>query len=391
MPNHKLHEERFDFIDSLRGIAILGVVAVHVGLSIEGLSPALESFSAFTSRGVQLFFMLSAFTLTMISANRSFETTPFYIRRLFRIAPMFYLAMVAYIVLNGTGPTLFAPAGIGLKQILLTLTFLNGWSIDSFNSIVPGGWSISCEAMFYLCFPLILRYIRSARAAALASVASIALALAWSTLIKTTSAYEANEFLVGSFIRFSFIFNLLSFLLGIFLYYIIANKERSLIEQGSIGAWALLGASILLLVGGGASGFSTFRNPLIASLALVPFVYAVYLTRPIAIINPIVRHVGVVSYSVYLVHFAILDFIGHPLMSAMSAVTPDLRFVAFFIVATVLSTLVATVTYRWIELPFIELGRRFASAMSGRSPVRAQMAAPVGQTASSPPEVSGQT
>lgn len=389
MPNRNLREERFDFIDSLRGIAILGVIAVHVGLSIDGLSPALESFSAFTSRGVQLFFMLSAFTLTMISVNRPFETTPFYIRRLFRIAPMFYLAMVAYIVLNGTEPTVFAPEGIGLKQILLTLTFLNGWSIDSFNSIVPGGWSISCEAMFYLCFPLILRYVRSARAAALASAASIVLALAWSTLIKTTSAYEANEFLIGSFIRFSFIFNLLSFLLGIFLYYIISNKERALIERGSVGAWVLLIASILLLVAGGASGFSTFRNPLIASVMLVPFVYAVYLTRPTAIINPLIRHIGVVSYSVYLVHFAVLDFVGHPLMSAIGSLTPDLKFVVFFAVAVVLSTLLATVTYRWIELPFIELGRRFASAMSGRAPARAQMAAPATQVASSPPEVSG--
>lgn len=389
MPNHKIREERFDFIDSLRGISILGVIAVHVGLSIDGLTPALESFSAFTSRGVQLFFILSAFTLTMISASRPFETAPFYIRRVFRIAPMFYLAMVAYIVLNGTGPAVFAPEGIGLKQVLLTLTFLNGWSIDSFNSIVPGGWSISCEAMFYLCFPLILRYVRSARAAAVASAASILAALAWSAAIKATSAFEANEFLVGSFIRFSFIFNLLSFLLGILLYYIIAGKERPLIQRGSIGAWGLLMASTLLLVGGGASGFSTFRNPLIASLVLVPFVYAVYLTRPTAIINPLIRHIGVISYSVYLVHFAVLDFVGHPLMSAIGALTPDLKFVIFFTVAVVLSTLVATVTYRWIELPFIELGRRLASATSGRAPARTPMASPAAQVSSPPEEASG--
>ncbi|MDF2809091.1 MAG: Acyltransferase family protein [Microvirga sp.] len=389
MPNPATSEERFDFIDSLRGIAILGVVAVHVGPSIEGLSPPLESFAAFTSRGVQLFFMLSAFTLTMISVNRPFTMCPFYIRRLFRIAPMFYLAMVGYIVLEGTEPSVFAPDGIGLKQVVLTLTFLNGWTIDSFNSIVPGGWSISCEAMFYLFFPLILRYIRSARAAAIACAVSVLVALAWSMLIKTTDAYAADEFLVGSFIRFSFLFNLLAFLSGILLYYIIAGGGRRVIDRGSKGAWLLLTASIAVLIGGGVSGFSTFRNPLIAVVALLPFVYAVYLTRPIAIINPVIRHIGLVSFSVYLVHFAILDFIGGPLLAATSNLTPDLKFVVFYAAAVAISTLVATATYRWIELPFIGLGRRVASARSGRLAARAEVSASSAQVAS-PPEPSGQ-
>lgn len=366
MSSQIMRETRFDFIDCLRGIAILGVVAVHVGLSIDGLSPPLDSFSAFASRGVQLFFILSAVTLTMISVNRPFLTGPFYVRRFFRIAPMFYLALVAYVVIDGTAPRLFAPDGVGLKQVLLTLTFMHGWSIDSFNSVVPGGWSIACEAMFYFCFPLLLRYIRSVRAAAIACAASILLALAWSTLIKTTSVYDADPFLVGSFIRFSFIFNLLSFLSGILLYYVMSGEQHPLMRKGSKGAWILLLVSSAVLVFGGASGFSSFRNPLISTLALVPFVYAVYLTSPVAIINPVIRHIGLVSYSIYLVHFAILDFIGRPLLAATAALTPDLKFVVFFAAAMVLSTGAATVTYFCVEVPFIELGRRLSSAISDR-------------------------
>jgi peptidoglycan/LPS O-acetylase OafA/YrhL len=148
-------------------------------------------------------------------------------------------------------------------------------------------------------------------------------------------------------------------------------------------------ASIAVLVGGGVSGFSTFRNPLIAVVALLPFVYAIYLTRPIAIINPVIRHIGLVSFSVYLVHFAILDFIGRPLLAATSELTPDLKFVVFYAAAVGISTPIATATYRWIELPFIELGRRVASARSGRPAARAEMGASSTQVAS-PPEPSGQ-
>ncbi len=262
MSSQIIRETRFDFIDCLRGIAILGVVAVHVGaFHRRSIASAGFILGVCIARGAAVLHtecgdvdddlrqpsVLDGPVLCppLLSHRADVLSGP---RRLCRH--------------RRYGAEAVRPDGVGLKQVLLTLTFMHGWSIDSFNSVVPGGWSIACEAMFYFCFPLLLRYIRSVRAAAIACAASILLALAWSTLVKTTSVYDADPFLVGSFIRFSFIFNLLSFLSGILLYYALcAGEQHPLMRKGSKGAWILLLVSSAVLVFGGASGFSSFRNP----------------------------------------------------------------------------------------------------------------------------------
>lgn len=117
----------YKYIDALRGIAILMVVAVHVSqsnsLKIDDLTRSILNNG---SKGVQLFFIVSAFTLFMSFNNRyDKESTPilnYSIRRFFRIAPMYYLALIFYtnIIL------IFPPQKDG---IILNFLFLHGWSI----------------------------------------------------------------------------------------------------------------------------------------------------------------------------------------------------------------------------------------------------------------------
>jgi peptidoglycan/LPS O-acetylase OafA/YrhL len=94
-------------LDSLRGIAILGVVLVHssrrhdIPLPI-GAHVGQVAFSG--QRGVALFFVVSAFTLFLSNDNRKDEHSPvlnFFIRRVFRLAPMFYLATLLMFTVYG--------------------------------------------------------------------------------------------------------------------------------------------------------------------------------------------------------------------------------------------------------------------------------------------------
>ena len=54
---------KLDYIDSLRGVAILMVILVHVSLSVHDLPYIIELFSKYGQMGVQLFFMISSVTL----------------------------------------------------------------------------------------------------------------------------------------------------------------------------------------------------------------------------------------------------------------------------------------------------------------------------------------
>jgi hypothetical protein len=76
--------QRVDYLDALRGIAILGVILVHsVILSHQGGLLGMVGLTG--QRGVQLFYMVSAFTLFMSLDSRhteQFQWSNFFIRRL---------------------------------------------------------------------------------------------------------------------------------------------------------------------------------------------------------------------------------------------------------------------------------------------------------------------
>src|SRR5215468_288588 len=108
---------RADYIDGMRGYAILMVIAVHASLRVPRLEWPLADVMAQGARGVQLFFTVSALTLMMSWHRRQDGSAPFYLRRLFRIAPMFWLAIVVFIVLFGTAPRFAAPFGVGWMQV----------------------------------------------------------------------------------------------------------------------------------------------------------------------------------------------------------------------------------------------------------------------------------
>ena len=128
--------KRFAYIDALRGYAILMVIAVHSSQYFRDLP--LQALLDQGARGVQLFFVASAITLCMSWTARDDGAPPFYVRRFFRIAPMFYLALLFFVWTRGFGPSIYAPDGIGLRHILMAATFTHGLMPDTITSVVPG-------------------------------------------------------------------------------------------------------------------------------------------------------------------------------------------------------------------------------------------------------------
>src|SRR5262245_26473710 len=133
---------RYDYIDALRGYAILGVIAVHSGQSVANLPHTLKFVTEGSAKyGVQLFFVVSALALLLSWHKRSDGAARFYVRRLFRIAPMFWLAACVYLVIFGMAgsSSYWAHGGLTALGISATFLFLNGWSPDTMNALVPGG------------------------------------------------------------------------------------------------------------------------------------------------------------------------------------------------------------------------------------------------------------
>jgi peptidoglycan/LPS O-acetylase OafA/YrhL len=141
-------------LDGLRAVAVLFVVAAHVGFLRGG------------TLGVDLFFVLSGFLITTLlleehEARGAVSLLGFYTRRAFRLFPALWLLLSAYLAFGlasgriGSPRHLLGAAAVGLGY--LENLFLAG------SSGVPAHylwhlWSLAEEEQFYLLWPIVLGY-----------------------------------------------------------------------------------------------------------------------------------------------------------------------------------------------------------------------------------------
>jgi len=85
------------------------VIAVHSSQYFSDLPLGVSFVADQGARGVQLFFVVSALTLSMSWYDRHDGVAAFFIRRLFRIAPMFWLAVIFFRRSTGSWAAIFCP------------------------------------------------------------------------------------------------------------------------------------------------------------------------------------------------------------------------------------------------------------------------------------------
>ena len=213
----------FPFIDGLRGIAVIMVLMVHTSQYVGNDYPGSFSFklSEFIvnggARGVQLFFILSAFTLFSSSRARyHIDTYPkidFYLRRAFRIFPFWFLMVLYMAFVTGTVHD--------IKRIILNLTFVFGFIrfIPNIELVSPA-WSLFVEETFYLMLPFLFLYIKNIYLAFKLFLITLLLAVLW-----LFSAYKIGIPNTGEFI-FLFPFSQwFVFAIGITLYFLINSQN----------------------------------------------------------------------------------------------------------------------------------------------------------------------
>lgn len=147
---------RSALLDCIRAIAITLVLVFHVATRYppDSLDPVAHFFWVYGFLGVDMFFPLSGFLITrfLLRDGRVSVVGPaFFLRRIFRIMPLYYLAIAVYVVAS-------LVTGVDrdiLGNIWVPLTFLTGWVIF-FNGpeMVPYQitWSLSVEEFAYVLF-----------------------------------------------------------------------------------------------------------------------------------------------------------------------------------------------------------------------------------------------
>ncbi|MDE2362437.1 MAG: acyltransferase [Hyphomicrobiales bacterium] len=193
-------------IDALRGAAVVAVLEYHYGSLFKlyawlGAPAAIRTPLAYGYAGVDLFFVLSAYLLTMslvrIRANQAAgarKTAAFYVRRLFRIGPL-YLVLLASAAVYEALASGRAETPVALDRIAPLwryMTFTQPYYLAQFpewtGHYLAPTYSLAVEEHFYLVLPLLVVLLSRD---ALKKLAILSLALA--PLIRLRLSIEIGD------------------------------------------------------------------------------------------------------------------------------------------------------------------------------------------------------
>ncbi len=351
------------YIDVLRGIAILGVIAVHHGFEFK-LAGALSQPSFYGRLGVQLFFVASAMTLCRSAVQRAGEpraVTSFLLRRYVRIAPLYYLGLGLYALMRLVLPpelTFYERGLYGFGNVAANLLFVHGFMPDAYNRVVPGGWSIGVEMTFYLAFPVL--FAGTAWLVCAGNVRALVAASAGGWVICVAAQLLLGRWLTlpldDPFVYSSIANQLPVFLVGIVGYYAVDQGRAEALPNAR--AWF-----VLLTIAVSCMQLWPFpgSDQIVPTLAGVSFIFLASMVREQVEHGGWLGLVGQRSYSMYILHFLPVWLVGL-LVERAAATSPAMQMLLYMptlLIAAAATFVAAGWTERWIERPAIGLGRRW--------------------------------
>lgn len=342
-----------DSLDGIRAVSIFLVLGSHskltdyVNLNINNVNITKYLFNGIL--GVVIFFVLSGFLITYLLAyenkkNNDINIKKFYIRRLFRIFPIYYLNIIFLIFFS-----YYTDFNLSLREVIISLFCLG----DFFSTqwVMSHYWSLSIEQQFYLFWPFVVKYsINNAKKFLLL----IFLLTVLSPIFRVIFSYNGLMFLKD----FSIFSNIQSLTIGAlfaFLYFNYSNIFISIINFKT-SFFRLLFVFIIYL-------FWVLDISETLKIVTIPFGYTIislcigYLIVSLITVkkgilyiilnNQVVKFFGKISYSIYIwQQFIFSDVFFN-------------YFNAHILIKLILILVCSVLSYYLVEKQFIKLQRNY--------------------------------
>ncbi len=327
--------ERLNILDFWRGLAVILVVAVHSPTD-KFETDFLTNFIGSLYIGVILFFIISGITINLNWEKKYKDKKngllKFITSRIFRIVPLYWIGIIFYHYLFHLNTP--------LEGVFLNV-FLSNWLNDIYNSsVVPGGWSISTEIYFYIFFIFFVHILNSTQKNIIAWLVSLFISKIFLSVVNYYGITISNIH--------NPISQLPNFILGTIFYYYVIKKDTN------VSSLTVISFIFILFID--KCNASIIQNwvefGLILFMALAFTFKNDFLNN---FLGNLFKKFGKVSYSMYLIHFAILYMLNQYLVLNFSQ---SIVFIIRFFITVTLTYLISKLSYKYIEMPFIELGKK---------------------------------
>jgi len=377
----------FPELEALRGIAILLVFFFHADALVfptpmrGGRYPdPLAAWFQMGAVGVDLFFILSGFLLSLPFLQAARGGAPVSVRRYFarralRILPMWWLTVALATLLSAHRPEHYLWA---LPHMVFANAF--GFPVHPLLPYSIPWWSLATEVQFYLLLPVVGRLLCSRGG----RVTLIALAVAWAVLYGAMLARLGPEIAMTTRIQLSssIVGRAPVFGLGMLAAWIHLRwgaRLRAWLEASRLAraggcdlvvvALVLLGGTLLsrvFFLGTARVFHGAWPLWHVAAGGCMTAIMLLLLLAPLRLrplfVNPVLARIGVVSYSLFLTHLVpmsivlgLFGFSGKPSDGWTLAAT----LAAFVALAVCLG--LAELGYRFVERPFLVRKARVAA------------------------------
>jgi peptidoglycan/LPS O-acetylase OafA/YrhL len=340
-----------NFITGIRAYAAIGVVLIHSGgAGLRDLGVLGNHIVDIGRTGPYVFFVISGFAVAQsIKLSDSFKS--YFLKRFFRIAPLYYFWLVVTIIMSISyfkNPNI----DISVFNLITHLFFINFWDNTSKTSIIGVEWTIPIEMFYYIILPMMMSISRRGGLLLLLFISwiicNLSMQYAYLLPLPTEQAQLAVHFSPFPY-GFCFVLGLLAF------------RVRPIVGSSSFqGNVAFLCASLACLIYMVFPGtILIFFDNEVVFFSMLTFVIIVYGNNKSFFYNFLfnnksVQFLGVISYGIYLSHLQVMYFVNKINHGFFNTSTGN------FIITLILTSIISALTYKLIEKPCIETGKFFA-------------------------------
>lgn len=363
--NNATTRRYFHTFDALRFFAFFKVFLLHLPITA---FPVFNYIKAGGGIGVQFFFVLSGFLITYIilaeqQLHGQFSLKNFFMRRILRIWPLYYLIILIAFLTPYILQLLHMPYySAGYKpELWKSLLFLENYKMmqtNSFPNVAPLGviWSLCIEEHYYLVWGLLLYFLKQ-RGLPVLIIVSIIIGLVC-RIIYTQQGIATLDLLT----------NIDLFAFGaIPAYLLITNKEKTLKLASSIPLnFKRLFALLLIIVVAICSQYTKDEYAFIWMTTLLGLLFTIliWLTLPSETDfsikdNNILSRLGIYTYGLYMYHTLVIIIIMQIFNLYKVNINQPIWATAFVLLSLATTILCSIMSYHLFEKQLLKLKKKF--------------------------------